>query len=363
MSKVFIHIVCWNNADTIEEVLKSLTALEGFKLFDNLMVSLLDNCSTDGTREIIQKSDYSSLQVELLSQNIGFAAGVNRGVRKFLDLGFDFFLTLNPDAKLAPSALAEMIRGIMLNPNFGFATPKMLLDNGERKADSKELIDSAGIVMTPFLRHFDRGQYQVDNGQYNEPAVVFGGTGACLLIKRECVLDLICDNLKFENDKLKVYPQLSDDDCRAQLFDEAFFAYREDAELAWRANLFGWQTIYLPKAVVYHKRRVTPEKRASLDPFINKLGVKNRFLLQLNLFYLSTSLSANIFGLFLRNMIVFLALFFKEQTSLPALYEVTLLLRRALERRAYYWRRKKRNASELSKWFSFKDYVEKLVAK
>src|SRR2546430_5142538 len=67
-----------------------------------------------------------------------------------------------------------------------------------------------------------------------------------------------------------------------QYFDEDFFAYREDADLAWRCRLLGWNSIYVPAAVAKHRRRVTPERRAELPREINYHSVKNRFLLRLN---------------------------------------------------------------------------------
>jgi hypothetical protein len=66
-----------------------------------------------------------------------------------------------------------------------------------------------------------------------------------------------------------------------EFFDEDFFAYREDADLAWRAQLRGWVCWYVPGARAQHGRRVTPERRKSLPPEINRYSVRNRFLLRL----------------------------------------------------------------------------------
>ena len=66
-----------------------------------------------------------------------------------------------------------------------------------------------------------------------------------------------------------------------EVFDEDFFAYREDADLAWRAQLLGWDALYVPGATATHVRRVTPERRSALPAAINRYGVRNRFLLRL----------------------------------------------------------------------------------
>ena len=54
-----------------------------------------------------------------------------------------------------------------------------------------------------------------------------------------------------------------------EYFDNDFFAYREDADLAWRAQLYGWRCLYTPKAIAYHVRHVLPEKRSALPALIN----------------------------------------------------------------------------------------------
>ena len=64
-------------------------------------------------------------------------------------------------------------------------------------------------------------------------------------------------------------------------FDPDFFVYREDADVAWRAQLLGWRCIYTPAARAYHVRSVTPENRRSVPRGINMHCVKNRFLMRI----------------------------------------------------------------------------------
>jgi GT2 family glycosyltransferase len=62
-----------------------------------------------------------------------------------------------------------------------------------------------------------------------------------------------------------------------QMLDEAFFAYREDVDLAWRAQLLGWRCRYVPGALARHRRRVAPGRRGRLPARINRLAVANRW--------------------------------------------------------------------------------------
>jgi GT2 family glycosyltransferase len=115
--------------------------------------------------------------------------------------------------------------------------------------------------MLPEQRHLDRGADQPDSGQFEQAEDIFGPSGAAALYRRRA---------------------LDDTAIGGQYFDEDFFAYREDADLAWRCRLFGWTSIYAPSAVARHRRRVTPERRSELPKEINRHSVKNRFLLRLN---------------------------------------------------------------------------------
>ena len=115
------------------------------------------------------------------------------------------------------------------------------------------------MYFLPNLRHLDRGSGQVDRGQFDRAEYVFGASGAAVLFRRAMIPDI----------------------SMAGEFDEEFFAYREDADLAWRAQMMGWRCFYTPRAVGWHVRRVTPERRGRLPLVINWHSVKNRFLMRI----------------------------------------------------------------------------------
>ena len=89
------------------------------------------------------------------------------------------------------------------------------------------MIDSTGIVMLPSIRHLDRGAGELDRGQYDRDEDVFGASGAAALYRRSMLDDVRVDG---------------------EWFDEDFFAYREDADLAWRAQWRGWRCRYVAAA-------------------------------------------------------------------------------------------------------------------
>src|SRR5262249_36512391 len=125
--------------------------------------------------------------------------------------------------------------------------------------ERSQVIDSTGIYFLRNLRHLDRGSDQLDRGQYEKEEYVIGATGAAALYRRKMVEDVSVDG---------------------EFFDEDFFAYREDADVAWRAQWMGWRCIYTPRAVAWHVRRVTPERFNDLPDLINRHSIKNRFLMR-----------------------------------------------------------------------------------
>jgi GT2 family glycosyltransferase len=70
---------------------------------------------------------------------------------------------------------------------------------------------------------------------------------------------------------------LEDVAFEGEFFDERFFTYREDVDLAWRALLLGWRCRYEPSAMARHRRRVTPGRRRQLPNAINRRSVANRW--------------------------------------------------------------------------------------
>ena len=115
---------------------------------------------------------------------------------------------------------------------------------GILKPFRQAVIDTTGIYFTPEMRHFDRGWKEPDEGQYRDLEYVFGASAAAALYRREMIDDI---------------------SGGGEFFDPDFFAYREDADVAWRAQLMGWRCLYVPDAVWLprsQRRSGRPARRA-----------------------------------------------------------------------------------------------------
>lgn len=248
---VSILITAFNSAKFIERCLESVQR----QSYRPLEIIVVDNASTDGTREVLSKLQ-CGIKVVYNDTNIGFAAAQNQAARSAQG---SWLLSLNPDVVLSPNFIMEAASLGEVNPKIGAVCGKLLRWNPSADPEFTGIIDSTGIYFLPNLRHLDRGADEADRGQFDAAEYVFGATGAAALYRRSMIEDV---------------------SVNGEFFDEQFFAYREDADLAWRAQLMGWQCLYTPRAVGWHVRRVTPERRKELPSDINWHSIKNRFLMR-----------------------------------------------------------------------------------
>jgi GT2 family glycosyltransferase len=310
--KLAVNIVTFNSAADIAACLESLAS----QTFRDFRIHVLDNASSDDTVSRLKGHDVTIVQS---SVNTGFAKAHNDLIRAY---PAEFVLMLNPDAVLKPEFLERSVAALESRPDAASATGKLL------RLDGKTL-DSTGIIMLRSQRHLDRGADEPDLGQFDKPEDVFGPSGAAALYRMKALQDVAVDG---------------------QFFDEDFFAYREDADLAWRCRLMGWNSIYVPSAVALHRRRVTPERRAQLPAIINYHGVKNRFLLRLN--NMTASLYARDFlPISLRDLSVVAYVVAFEWKSIGALAYVVRNFSRLWRKRQAIQSRRRISGPELDHWF------------
>lgn len=340
--RVFVHIVTWNSAKYIEKCVHAVAQQSGFLLGKDLAIHVTDNGSSDNTVELVSNLKFKSVTVSKNSENLGYSAAHNQGVHRAVVGRYDYILFLNPDVALAHDTLAKMVEGFSHGNDIASVTPKLLRCDEELSPLHPAIIDAAGMELQNSLRHFDRGSGLPDNGEFEGDRYLFGGTGACLMVSIPCAWSVSLPYFNKERVLSRIYPQLErTTESRIQLFDEGFFAYREDADLAWRFRLLGWRCRYVPTAVAYHVRVVVPERRSSLPVMLNCLSVRNRFLLQVNNWRLVVGEGTFLNGIILRNILVIGGVLLKEWSSIPGIFQALVLLRRALRNRKVIKERQK----------------------
>lgn len=207
---ISIVVLNYNGQRYLDACLASL-AQQTYQDFELIVV---DNASTDGSVEHL-RSHFPWVRLVINEANLGFAAGTNSGIRAAKG---EFILTFNNDAQADRHFLEHIIEP-MADAKVGSCAPKMLFPDGR--------INSAGICFSRSGAAWDRGMFEQDSGQYDLQEEVFGACAGAALYRKSMLEEI-------------------------GLFDEDFFLYMEDVDLAFRARLAGWRCIYVPRAKVYH---------------------------------------------------------------------------------------------------------------
>ncbi len=298
-------------------------------------IRVFDNA---GSEEVVRVGSRFGAEVFQAGKNEGFSRGQNHNL---LPEDYDYALLLNSDVVLQPGHLAALIRVLEEVPSAGMAGGKLFRMGDDRlpvRRNDHSVLDSTGIYVTPAQRHLDRGSEVEDVGRYDRRQEVFGITGAAMLCRREMLRDV-----RFEDEYL----------------DEDFFAYREDADVAWRARILGWKAVYQPEAKALHKRVVHPSKRREVAAVLNYHSVKNRFLLRMK--NMDAAVRRRCFPyMWLRDLSLLGYVALLERTSWPAFAEVRRLRPRFAEKRRHLMARRTAAPGEIASWFAFRPVAKDL---
>jgi len=204
----------WNGLAHLPTCLEALQA----QTYPHLEVIVVDNGSSDGSQDYITR-EYPEVRLLALNQNLGLTGGNNLGFRAAKG---EILISLNNDTEAEPGFVESLVAALLDHPEAGMATAKL------RLFDRRDTLHSAGDGYGVDGIPFNRGVWQRDEGQFDQPGWIFGGCGGAVAYRR-AMLDQV------------------------GLFDESFFMYCEDVDLNWRSQLAGWRCWYTPEAVVYHK--------------------------------------------------------------------------------------------------------------
>lgn len=225
MNRVSVIIPNWNGKDLLGPCLESLYRQE----FNDFETILVDNGSNDGSVSFVEKN-FPQVAIIRLDENRGFSAAVNAGISASSS---PFVCLLNNDTEVDQRWLGTLVKTLAADSESGSAASKVLFFSDPCS------VNSAGDEFSLFGVAYQRRLMQGDIDLFNQAQYVFSACGAAALYRREL----------FE---------------KIGLFDESFFAYQEDVDFGFRAQLAGYRCLYVPDAVVYHKYHGTSSKVANL---------------------------------------------------------------------------------------------------
>lgn len=212
-----VIVVNWNG---LRYLGPCLSALRKQTLAD-LHVILVDNGSTDGSQDYV-RAEFPEVELIALPENTGFTGANNAGIRAATA---KYVLTLNNDTQAQPRWAEALVAAAEVDPRVGIVASLMVFD------DQPDVVDSAGIAAGR-----DGNGYNIGLGDpvtaHAQQCETFGACAGAALYRKE-MLD------------------------RIGPFDDRYFIYFEDTDLAWRAQLAGWRSVFAPEAVVWHVHSAT----------------------------------------------------------------------------------------------------------
>jgi len=253
-----VNLLTYNSSPDLERFFTSLQQ----QTYKDFKVIVIDNASND---ESVSQSArlWPTALIHKNSDNLGYTGGHNVGLGL---VDTEYVLIANPDVMLAETFIEHLFADISQNQRLGSVGGKILrLTNTLNNNNDYVIIDSTGLVVHRNRRFVDRGQGETDHGQYDADGNIFGISGALVMYRMSALRQVRLTN--------------------GQYFDERYFMYREDIDLAWRLQHFGWSARYNHTAVAWHRRtaagidgsndRLTANNRSKKSPQVNYWSYRN----------------------------------------------------------------------------------------
>jgi len=319
-------LVSWNSLGYLPASLRSLS--EQTLPPDDIV--LVDNGSTDGSQAWVREN-YPAVRLFENGRNLGFCRANNQGISL---ANAEYILLVNTDVVLEPDFVRTLVEAMRSDSGLGSASGKLLCgspqEDEDEDGDGVRTIDSAGEVIYNTRRCVNRGEGEVDSGRYDAREEVFGVTAAAALYRASMLEDV----------------RIGED-----YFDVDYFAYMEDSDLNWRAQLRGWRCLYEPAAVGYHVRQHATSRNLS----IRRHAAVNRYLT----LWKNETLANLLLGL--PSLVPYegfraLKLLFREPELLPGFAKLVRLLPRTLRKRHLIQSRRRVSSGYIRSWTIPEDY-------
>lgn len=213
--KAAIIVVNWNGLEDLPACLSSLQLQT-----QSAEIVVVDNGSVDGSVEFLTEK-FSGITLLPQSKNYGFTGGVNIGMEYALKHNFNYIALFNNDAIADKNWLKHLVTALEKNKKLGIATCKLTTID-------KSHIDSTGDIYTSWGLPYPRGRGEAFSTKYDKDTEIFGASGGASVYRSAMLREV-------------------------GLMDDKYFAYYEDVDLSFRAQLAGWKVAFVPKSVAFHK--------------------------------------------------------------------------------------------------------------
>jgi len=310
----------WNGGNYIHSCLEHLLN----QRHDNVEIIVVDNGSSDGSIESVEER-YPTLRIIRNDRNLGFCKGMNQGINASKGA---YVIPLNFDAFLAEDFIAEAVKAAETDERIGMVGGKVFRFIDGQKSNA---IDNVGL----FLR---KRMALVNSHNRDEEEFTFGPSGCCPTLRREMLEDV----------------QISP----SEYFDETYFAFGEDIDLWFRAQLRGWKCLFTPRAIAWHVHSASVKgmvRKFDKPPRFQKHSLKNRYLTMVKDFPFGLMLYLLPYLLVAESGLWAYLLFTKPKSLfsvlLPTMGETLRLLPQALHKRRKIQARRRVPSAYLRRFF------------
>lgn len=329
-------IINYNGKEMIEACFAAL----GNQTFRDFKIVFLDNASVDDSIKIAEEKKHllGELRFEILKNpvNTGYAGAAQKAVETCKT---KYLMLMNPDIFFEPDYLQVLIEKMENDATVGSIIGKLKQYDWKNKQKT-DVIDSTGLRILKNRRIIDRGQAEEDRGQYDKEEEIFGVTGAAPLYRMSALKKIAIEG---------------------QTFDTDFFMYKEDCDVAWRLQLFGWKALYVPDAVAYHVRGTGIKKRQSffeiarerkhLSRFQRHYSLINQHIIQVKNDQWPNMLK-NAPSIIAREIAQLGFTLLREPFLIKSWIELVKKLPKTMRARRVIMKRKKTAPKEMQKWFN-----------
>ncbi len=264
---VYVHLLTWNGFRYLPEFFASIDN----QTYKKTTLRVMDNGSTDETIEYLREH-YPKVVIGRNVKNLGFAKGHNQLMEFTLSRlpteSGALIMYVNQDMILEPDCIEKMVEVLRLNPSIDAVQPKLYRAFGEVSMHDEivesvksDILDSTGLRVKKGWSMTDRGAGELDKKQYDEDVHIISPSGAIGVFRSETIRDISIDG---------------------QFFDEDFFSYKEDCDVAWRFAKAEHFALFEPKAIAYHHRGVYGAEKMDLWTRIKNHRNQNAFLAALS---------------------------------------------------------------------------------
>lgn len=341
MAKISIHLVTWNGQKYINECLNSILQ----QTFKDYFLLIIDNGSVDKTVKIMEQEyvPVFGAKARLIKNknNLGFAQAHNQAL---LWTDSEYVLVLNQDVILDEDFLKEIVEFLDKNKQVGSLSAKILVwefadAQDLKKSNKSDIIDSLGLKIFKSQRAIEIGAGEKDEGQYEETTEIFGVSATCSIYRRKALEDVRYKDEFFDND---------------------FFSYKEDVDMAYRLKWRGWKSFYLPPAIAYHDRSAKSKEKISELKIISQRKTKSKFInyysYKNHFFVLIKNLSPRNFRryfiyIFFYELKKFIYILFFEWSTLAGLKEFFSHKKKIKAKHEFIMQNRIIKDEEMKKWF------------